>query len=80
MSQADKSVCELALIQGQHVSCPYDVARSTLPRLEYLSADDWLVAVTDCQGRSDRGGGGMGGGGIYPPTFLGQSVIFYFTR
>ena len=30
------------------------------------------------QGRSDRGGGG---GGVYtPPTFLGQSVIFYFTR
>ena len=37
----------MALIQGRHVACPYDVARSTLPRLEYLSADDWLVAVTD---------------------------------
>ena len=45
VSQADKSVCELALIQGRHVSRPYDVARSTLPRLGYLSADDWLVAV-----------------------------------
>ena len=46
MSQADKSVCELALIQDRHVSCPYDVARSTRPRLEYMSPDDWLVAVT----------------------------------
>ena len=43
----------------------------------YLFAGPCDLGGPDTQGRSDRGGMG----GVYtPPIFLGQSVIFYFTR
>ena len=44
-----------------------------------LVGSEFLPCRIACRGAATGGGGGYGGG-IYPPTFLGQSVIFYFTR
>ena len=48
VSQTGRDDCELTVVQGMPVSCKYDVAKSAPPRLEYLSSDMWLVAVTHC--------------------------------
>ena len=59
-----------------HVT-PFNGLCHILSRSSICNIRRLFESLYDKQGRSDRGGGVWG---YIPPTFLGQSVIFYFTR